>query len=366
MIIDRYLIREIVKPFIVIWAVLAILITSYGAARFLSNAVNGLLPTGMLVQLVGLRTLISFEVLIPIALYLSVVMALGRLYSDSEFAAMLALGVRPARVMGLVTILSSCIALGVGGLSLYVRPWAYQRSHQLSSLAAGLLNTKNMEAGAFYVDRGADRTIFIGRRAGPGAPGLEVFVQMNLPDGTRVVEARSVEQTAVARPHAGPEIHLTNAHVYDLQYGSDGQDHVMNVKELDLRLATPQVTLPGYSSVAASTAHLASSNSPADVSELEWRLSTSASTVLLGMLGVLLSRSGPREHKHANLGIAILIYAGYYFWYESVRTWVQTSVIRAFPGVWWAPVLLGAALLAAWLGPKLYSWRRRARYGLRP
>ena len=63
-------------------------VTSFGAADFLSNAVNALLPAHMVVQLVGLRTVIALEVLIPISLYLAVVMAFGRLYSDSEVAAM--------------------------------------------------------------------------------------------------------------------------------------------------------------------------------------------------------------------------------------------------------------------------------------
>ncbi|MGH8150019.1 MAG: LPS export ABC transporter permease LptF [Steroidobacteraceae bacterium] len=366
MVIDRYLIREIVKPFIVIWAVLAILITSYGAAEFLSNAVNGLLPLGMLVQLVGLRTLIAFDVLIPISLYLSVVLALGRMHADSELTSLSALGVGPVRVAGIVTILSVCIALGVGGLSLILRPWAYQRSHELADLAGASLNTGDMRAGTFYVDRQASRTIFIGQRAGPEAPGLNVFVQLKLPGATRIIAARTVKELPGARAGGGAVIHLTDAHVYDIRDGGIGRDLVMNVKNLVLTLPTPHVRPPEYSSVAASTVHLAPSRSPADISELEWRLSTPVSTVLLGMLGVLLSRSRPREHKHARLGIAILVYAGYYLWYESVRTWAERGVISTRPGVWWAPAALAAVLLAAFLAPKLRSLWRSARYASQP
>src|ERR1700740_3485419 len=106
MIINRYLLREIVGPLAVVLSVLAVLFTSYGAAGFLSNAVNGLLPTDMIVQLIGLRTLIALELLIPISLYLSVIMAFGRMYSDSEVTAIFALGFSPARVMGVVLALS--------------------------------------------------------------------------------------------------------------------------------------------------------------------------------------------------------------------------------------------------------------------
>src|SRR5262249_2732671 len=150
--------------------------TSYGAASFLSDAVNGLLPTDTIVQVIGLRTLIALEVLIPISLYLSVVMALGRMYADSEITSMFALGLTPARVMGVVLGLSLCAAVAVAWLSLMVRPWAYSRAHELASLAAATLNTNNMEAGTFYVGSDGNRTIFIEGRARLSAPARGVFV----------------------------------------------------------------------------------------------------------------------------------------------------------------------------------------------
>jgi lipopolysaccharide export system permease protein len=319
------------------------------------------LPTDTIVQVIGLRTLIALEVLIPISLYLSVVMALGRMYVDSEITAMFALGLTPARVMGVVLGMSLCAALAVGWLSLMVRPWAYSRAHELASLAAASLNTNNMEAGTFYVGSDGNRTIFIEQRARPSAPGRGVFVQLRDGDGgTRIIYARSVEQMPHASDDGGSQMHLTDAHVYEIgPHG--GSDVALNVSNLVIELAGPRVEPPEYSAVAASTAQLASSNSAADTAELQWRLSTSCSTLLLGMLGVPLSRSRPRQHKHAKVGIAILIYAGYYLLYESARTWVQIGVIPALPGLWVAPALLALILIAALFGPRLALGLRRRR-----
>lgn len=357
MIIQRYLLREIIQPLSVVLLVLATLFTSYGAADFLSNAVNALLPADMIVQLVGLRTLIALEVLIPISLYLSVVMAFGRLYSDSEVTVMFATGLTPARVMGTVFALALTAALVVAALSLIVRPWAYERSHELASLAAASLDTRNMRAGTFYVGSRGDRTIFIGQRAGPNAPGHDVFVQLRLRGIVRIIHADSVEQSPEYGTHTGTTIHLTNARVYDVGRET-GSELVMNVKDLVVDLAAPEVEPPEYSSVAAKTRYLASSRVAADIAEFQWRLSTSWSTLLLGLLGVPLSRSRPRAQRFANMGLAILIYAAYYLLFESARTWVQNGVMPPFPGLWWVPALLGIIVIAATLGP---SARRRWR-----
>lgn len=360
MIITRYLLREIVGPLAIVLSVLAVLFTSYGAAGFLADAVNGLLPMDMIVQVIGLRTLIALEVLIPISLYLSVVMGLGRMYVDSEITALFALGATPARVMGVVLGLSLCTALAVAGLSLVARPWAYSRSHELSNRAAASLNTDSMRAGTFYVGSGGNRTIFIERRAAKAARAGGVFVQlMPRGGGTRIIHASSAEQVPNIGDGGGLRMHLTDAHVYDIGPDGNGHDVVLNVNNLVLQLASLPVEPPEYSAVAASTPRLTRSDSPADIAEFQWRLSTSWSTLLLGMLGVPISRSRPRQHRNAKVGIAILIYAGYYLFYESARTWVQNGVIPRFPGIWVAPAVLALILVLALFGPQFALKLRR-------
>jgi len=353
MIINRYLLREIVGPLAIVLSVLTVLFTSYGAAGFLSDVLNGLLPTQMIVQVIGLRTLIALEVLIPISLYLAVVMALGRMYVDSEITALFALGVTSTRIMGVVVGLSLGTALAVAALSLVARPWAYSRSHELSSRAAASLNTDSMKAGTFYVGEGGSRTIFIEQRAARASRAAGVFVQLTPREGgTRIIHASSVEQLPNIGGADGLRMHLTDAHVYDIGPSGSGRDVVLNVNNLVLQLASLPVEPPEYSAVAASTAQLRRSESPADIAELQWRLSTSCSTLLLGMLGVPISRSRPRQHRNARVGVAILIYAGYYLFYESARTWVQNGVIPPFPGIWVAPAVLALILLFALFGRK--------------
>jgi lipopolysaccharide export system permease protein len=218
-----------------------------------------------------------------------------------------------------------------------------------------------MEAGAFYVGSDGNRTIFIERRTGPAAPASGVFVELRLREGgTRIIYARSGEQmppSGWGLSHTGDvdrlKMHLTDAHVYDIGQNGSGSDVVLNVNNLVVELANSQVEPPEYSAVAASTARLTFSASAADTAEFQWRLSTSWSTLLLGMLGVPLSRARPRQHKNAKVGIAILIYAGYYLFYESARTWVQNGVIPPFPGIWIAPALLALILIFALLQPQL-------------
>ncbi len=178
MIINRYLIAEIRRPLAVILGILVALFASFSAAGFLSDAVNGLLPTNTIVELIGLKVLVSLEVLIPISLYLAVLLAFGKLYGDSEMTVMFALRVSPARVMGAVLTLAVGMAVIVAGLSLVARPWAYHKMHEISRRAELQLDVGDMGAGTFYIGDNGNRVIFLAHRDGPKAPARDVFVQL--------------------------------------------------------------------------------------------------------------------------------------------------------------------------------------------
>jgi lipopolysaccharide export system permease protein len=357
LIIQRYLIREISKPLAAVLGILIVLFASYSAASILSDAVNGLLPTDTIAELVGLKVLISLEVLIPVSLYLSVVLSFSGLYGNSEFTAMFALGVTPAKRMSAVLTLSGYLALTVAGLSLAVRPWAYQKLHELSSRAEATLNVNAMEAGTFYIGQNGNRVIFLTHRDGPGSPAQDVFVRLRDGDGTKIIYA-PLAQTA---PKIGSEVYLSDAHIYEIG-GRNGQDdQILDAREFTVSPDSSGGAPPEYSSVAASSARLATSDSASDIAEFQWRLSTPLSTFLLGMMGIPLSRTKLRQAKYAKFGTAILIYSGYYLLCTSARTWVQHGMVAKFPGIWWAPALLALLLLVTLNGPGLdFKLRRRA------
>jgi len=83
-IIDRYIIREISRPAVTICTALMGIFGCFIAARYLEDSVQGQLPGSTVILLILLRIAIALEVLLPTTLFLSVMIAFGRLYRDSE------------------------------------------------------------------------------------------------------------------------------------------------------------------------------------------------------------------------------------------------------------------------------------------
>lgn len=362
MIVTRYLNREIDKPLLTLSLALVAIFAGYSTATLLTQAANGVLPTDIVVELIALKTLIALEVLLPIALYLAVVIALGRLYTDSEMTALRALGVGPLHVLRAVGRLALVLAVLVGLLTCYVRPWSYERSYEIEARARAEFNLSNIEAGSFNENAAGSRVIFAADRSANGELD-RVFMQRERGRRTQVLYASHARQERDPRYHA-PLLHMHDVHLYDLSRAG-GTDFIASIHTLSYHMSEPQAKPVGYRHAAASTAELAASSAAPDIAEYQWRLAAPVSALLLAILGVPLGRAGPRQGRFAKMVAAVLVYAGYYSLDIMVRAWVGQGLLPGAPGVWLAPMVLAVIVLVAW-GRPIEALRRRhaARVGV--
>ena len=356
MIINRYLIREITLPLVTVTATLIVIFMSYNAARYTADAAAGLLPASTVVHFTLLRSLIAIEVLLPAALYLAVVMSMARLYSDNEMVALHASGFSELRVVRSVLWLSLSVAIIVASLSLVVRPWAYQESYHLKAEAEAEFNLDKLEAGQFYTAEESGTVIFV-ERINRQQKRLEQVYFYRLNDqGIHVISAQQAWQP-VTGPFAPPEFRFLDGTAYRIDL-TGKQDLTVKFRELTVLLKGDEQKLGRYRSKAASTLQLARSKKPGDLAEFQWRLTTPVTTLLLGVLGVPLSRTPPRRGRHAKTAAAVLVFALFYNFSVMARNWVEQGVVGAIPGVWWPDILLGLLIIVLLFRPAMWSGTR--------
>ncbi len=150
MILRRYIVHEILRPMVLIALVLMVIFASFSSANYLADAAHGLLTGTTVVSLTALKTLIGLEALLPTALYLAVIIGLGRLYNDSEMTALAAAGISELQVLKIVARLVIVMAVLVAALTLYIRPWAYNLAYHLEARALAELDIDKLEGGRFY------------------------------------------------------------------------------------------------------------------------------------------------------------------------------------------------------------------------
>ena len=339
MIINRYLIREIALPLVTVTAILMVIFMSFNAVRYTADAAAGLLPASTVIYLTLLRSLIAIEVLLPVALYLAVVLGMGRLYSDNEMVALHATGVSELRVVRSVLWLSLAVAIVVASLSLAVRPWAYQKSYLLKAQAEADFNLDKLEAGQFYSAEESGTVIFVEHINKRQKRLEQVYFFRTTDQKIDIINARQAWQL-VTDPFAPLELQFRDGAQYQIDL-TGTRDLTLKFKRLSVILKPYDQDLDRYRSKTIETLQLAGSNNPDDMAEFQWRLTTPVTTLLLGILGVPLSRSAPRRGRYAKTVVAALVYAIFYGLSVIAKNWVEQGVVDIIPGVWWPHVLLG-------------------------
>lgn len=92
MIIIRYLVRETLKSQIAILFILLLIFFSQKLVRILGAAVDGEIPTNVVLSLLGLGVPEMAQLILPLSLFLGLLMTLGKLYTESEITVMNACG----------------------------------------------------------------------------------------------------------------------------------------------------------------------------------------------------------------------------------------------------------------------------------
>jgi lipopolysaccharide export system permease protein len=357
MIIDRYLVREVIRPFLLVSILLLGIFTTFSLARFLVDANAGLLKVSEVVQLTALKALIALEVLIPLSFYLAVMIGLGRLYADSEIYSMRASGISEHRILRPILNLAFVLALLIGGFSIMVRPWAYVQVYEVKAQARASSEVDRIKPSRFHVFDDEDRTVYVEHISDDGKDLQGVFIRSRPDDNLQVITSAGGEFDYRARP-SFHRIRLSNARVF--KRVEDGPDFFARLGTFTLWMPAERPAQLDYEPESVNTNTLRHSSSPDDRAEFQWRLSTPISTLLLALLAIPLSRSRPREGRYARMLLSLVVYAIYFSLLDISRSWVQQDSVRY---IWWVTGLLGLAVLALYLPWKKISKsgdRRRA------
>jgi len=311
--------------------------------RFLDKAAEGLLRTAEVVQLTALKSVIAQEVLIPVSLFVALVIALGRLYSDWEMTALRSFGFAEYRVLMPIMAVAGSLAIVVGLFSLVGRPWAYEQLYQLEVEAEATSDLDRIKPGRFYFYDEDARTVFIeDYRAATSEIGGLFIRSLDGQDVETISAPRgSVRQFVTPESH---ELDLQDAQIY--RRSKTGSDFLGIFKRLRILVPVGAVEPVGYRPKAQNSFVLHESDAPIDRAEYQWRMSTPISTVLLALLAVPLGRSRPRQGRFARLTLAVVIYAVYFNVLGISRTWVEQGTATS---MWWVPQIFAASIALAFL-----------------
>ncbi|WP_343790054.1 LPS export ABC transporter permease LptF [Dokdonella soli] len=352
-IIDRYLLQEVATSFIAATVILLLVLVGGAVADLLNKIARGRIPADLLFTLIGLRTVGTLTILMPLATLLGVLLAYGRLWRDSEMAVLQSSGldlgglVRPLMLFAMPTMLL------VGAVSFWLGPASDRLAQQLMQEASRSLIVAGLEPGKFVDLPGRDGVIYVGEMSGDGTQFKRMFIESERADK----QAGKTRIDVITATHgflyhdadgAGRYIALQDGFRVEGKLGED-DFRLMRFARNDIKLPDSKSddNETSIKRSAPTGTLLRARDDRVMRAELHWRLAAPLSILVLTLLALPLSRSSPREPRYARLLVALLIWLIYYNGLLLGRSWISQGKLAPAFGLWW--VYVPAIAIAAWL-----------------
>lgn len=359
-ILDRYLFREGLVYFIGALSVLLVLLGTNQCVRILSAAASQDLPRDAVLPMIGYTCLQYLPVIMPAALFFGLLLALGRMFRDSELPVFSASGYGARSQLIPVMSLALPVAALACWMTLDLAPGARRSVDELEREAASLGDLRRLEPGHF-VSLGGQGVVFA-EEAGEGGELYRVFAHRRVDGGIQLIVADSM----ALRETADPLVRIVTFNDGVLYDGWPGEAEMVIVEftEHGIPATLPDEAGGAMKMDAERSRDLWSRRDVEARLELQRRLSAPLVLVILAVLALPLSRRLPRQSRFASLPWALLVYVVYTNLVTAALSWAQQGITPVWLGVWWVHVLLACAAGAYFgLGDshRIRRWGRRMR-----
>jgi lipopolysaccharide export system permease protein len=346
---QRYVLREVVQTWLAVTGVLVAILVSNQLSRVLGQAAENQYGRGVVFDLIALGSILNLSVIVPVSLLLAMVLTFGRMYHDSEMAALQACGFGSARLLAPMFLFSSVIAVGLAWLVFVQVPRADAQIQLLRQSALKEAQFGQLDAGRFRSFSGG-QAVFYAERVDQDGVLHNVFVQREVGGKIEVALADTATYTKAAQG-----MHLVTLYNGRRYEGVPGRRdfRVIEFREHGIPVPAPSEVVASSDPDTKPTRMLLGSNAPADIATLQSRTSSPIMALILTLIAVPLSRLRPRQGRYARVGFAIVVFFFYSNLLSTAKIWVERGDLPPAVGLWWVHALA--------LGFGLYLIARQAR-----
>lgn len=338
MLIFRYLAKEVFITLVALTIILLLIFMSNQLVQYLDRAANGRIPVMIVMKLMMLELPSLMGLLLPLGFYVSLLVAYGRLYAESEMVVLQACGYGPPQLLKHSFIMAILVSALVAFIVLWISPSVFTERGKLLRTAGIQTLIKTIIPGRFNaVSQGKD-VFYVESMSRDHTKAKHVFI------ARQIFKDQHYQWNILWTERAFAETNLQTGEDYVvLQHGSAYEGlpgkadyQVAEFDQYKARLPHPKINdLREDVRTTSTTSLLKSSHDSKKIAEFQWRISAPLTVLILTGIAVPLSRVSPRAGKYAKLLPAIVLYIFYVNFMFVSRKWVDDGNVPVWLGMWW-------------------------------
>lgn len=367
-IVDRYLIREILPPFVLALLVFTfIIIVPFIielAEKFIAKGVDA----GTILRVMGTLLPQALALTIPMAFLLAILIGLGRFSADREWVALQACGVSLYRMLWPIGVLAAVAWAATSYILIVAKPSANQTYRELEFRIVAERAEGEVKPRVFYDDF-PNLVLYVRDVPPDGSGWREVFVADSRQNTQPIVYLASKGRMLIDREKRTVAVVLEDGSSHQVDPDTADKYRFSKFDRLVLTL-DPETVFPrngpakGDSEMSIAELNVLINelrrqgmpfHNP--VMEIQKKFSIPVACLVFGALGLALGASSRRDGKLASFVLGIAVIFAYYVIMWTGMSMAKGAVVSARVAPWLPNISLGLA------GVALVWWRARATGG---
>ncbi|VFP88719.1 LPS export ABC transporter permease LptF [Candidatus Erwinia haradaeae] len=308
MIIIRYLLWETIKNQLIILLILLLIFFFQKLVRTLSSVVGGEIPINIVLTVLGLGIPKLAQLILPLSLFLSILITLGRLCTDSEITVMQACGlghdilIKAAMILITLTMIIAILNNG------WIVPWSTDYANTILENARSNPSAINLSTKKFQSFENGHTILFIEEKTENHLQNI-FLAKLRKKDNTIPYIIIAKDGQISTRNNNSSITNLSNGtyfegtpilHDFRITHFKNYQLILTHYKTVIKKNNIDQINLH--------TLWTTRSTSSVNKSELHWRLTLVFSVLVMGLMAVPLSIANPRQNRIKSILTAIFFY----------------------------------------------------------
>ncbi len=362
-IIDRYVIREVVWPFVIGLLIFTFMLIIPYLIDYAESFISKGVATLVVLRIMATLLPSTLALTIPMSLLLGLLVAFGRLSADREFVAMQACGVSLRRLLRPVGLLSVLGWAATTYVYLVAAPNANQRYREIAFSIVAERAEGEVRPRVFFEDF-PDLVLYVREVPASGGGWRDVFMVDSRPGQPPATYLARQGRVVIDRERRTVEMVLEDGarHTAD----AAGKYEVFQFKQLLLRL-DPEAVFPrqgpapgaremSIPQLQARAAELEAQGiyPHSELFEIQKKFSIPFACLVFGLIGLALGVSNRRDGKLASFVIGVGVIFIYYVLLWLGQSLVRGHIVPPWVSAWTPNIVLGGA------GLLLLRWRDRA------
>ena len=370
LILFRYLATEILKSVFAVTLTLLAIIMSGRFVKYLAQVAAGDFAPDVLFLIMFYRLPGFLEVVLPLGLFISVLLACGRLYVDSEMTVMSACGMSRRRLLFMTQLPALVVAAVVAYISMVVTPAGIQAYAQKLAESRAEIGVKAAVEGRFRVDKDTGRVTYIESTQRGDQSMNGVFIAQPEPvaeDERPLVSVITADRGRFNIDEDSGLRHLIlDSGVRYVGVPGHMDYQVTRFEHLSQLLRDPEIKTYRQELDGKDTRDLWGSGDLEDIAALQWRVSLALLVPIATLIAVALSKTNHRSGRYSKMFPAFILYMFYLVGLNAVRDAIAKGQWPVFPGMGALHMLflIIGLLLLYWDSIRRHIWLRfrRIRY----